>query len=123
MFNTNITIETDPTSTNLSKCHLQQQSPLFGLPAELRNCIFQYATMPHYSENETDLRSPETDYHPGSLNKYITSTDLLLTCRRVWLEANHLPMLQAKHCFWNKGVKYVYTGDFFYREARRLAGE
>ena len=25
---------------------------------------------------------------------------LRLTCRRVWLEANNLPMLQAEHCFW-----------------------
>jgi hypothetical protein len=28
------------------------------------------------------------------------STDLLLTCRRIWLEASHWPMEQAVHSFW-----------------------
>lgn len=94
-----ITIQTTLTSKTLLKCNQQPQSPLFILPAEIREIIFSLATAPHYKPDslfeETDRRR-----RPDHLAPVTTSTSLLSTCRRIWLEANHLPMQQAHHCFW-----------------------
>jgi hypothetical protein len=95
-----LTIETSPTPENISKCNQQLQSPLFSiLPAEIRNDIFSLALLQF-----EDLAQPypENDfcYRPGHRARRIMSTELLLTCRRIWLEANHWPMEQAVHSFW-----------------------
>ncbi|KAF7194579.1 hypothetical protein HII31_04085, partial [Pseudocercospora fuligena] len=42
-------------------------------------------------------------YVPKALHK--TCTNLLLTCRRIWLEANSLPMKQAVFTFWMKPTR------------------
>lgn len=93
-------IETIPTPENIAKCHQQSQSPLFNLlPPEIRNNIFslallQYEDLAHpYPENSFCCR-------PGHRARRVVDTNLLLTCRRVWLEANHWPMEQAVHTFW-----------------------
>lgn len=93
-------METKPTPENLSQCNPQPQSPLFStLPAEIRNQIFSLALTPH-----EDLTNPYPEhdfcYRPGHRARRILSTTLLLTCRRIWLEANHLPMEQTVHPFW-----------------------
>jgi hypothetical protein len=95
-----ISIETSPTPENISKCNQQLQSLLFKiLPAEIRNDIFSLALLQY-----EDLANPYSEhdfcYRPGHRARRIVSTDLLLTCRRVWLEANHWPMEQAVHSFW-----------------------
>jgi hypothetical protein len=95
-----ISIETSPTPENISRCNQQLQSPLFKiLPAEIRNDIFSLALLQY-----EDLANPYPEhdfcYRPGHRARRIVSTDLLLTCRRIWLEANHWPMEQAVHSFW-----------------------
>ena len=96
-----VSIDTECTAENLAKCSPQDMSPLFALPAELRNMIFELATAPYDDmENQYDVNS--YCYRPGHHAKRVTSTALLLTCRRAWLEANDLPMRQAEHCFWFK---------------------
>ena len=95
-----LTIETSPTTENISKCNQQLQSPLFGtLPAEIRNHIFSLALLQY---EDLTQPYPENDfcYRPGHRARRILSTELLLTCRRIWLEANHWPMEQAVHSFW-----------------------
>lgn len=95
-----LTIATRPTPDNLSQCNPQTASPLFSvLPPEIRNHIFCIALTPY-----EDLSNPypENDfcYRPGHRAKLLFSTTLLLTCRRIWLEANHWPMEQTVHTFW-----------------------
>lgn len=95
-----LTIATKPTPENLSQCNPQTASPLFSvLPPEIRNYIFYIALTPY-----EDLSNPypENDfcYRPGHRAKLLLSTTLLLTCRRIWLEANHWPMEQTVHTFW-----------------------
>lgn len=95
-----LAIETSPSPENISKCNQQQQSPLFGvLPAEIRNDIFALALLQY---EDLTQPYPENDfcYRPGHRARRILSTELLLTCRRIWLEANHWPMEQAVHSFW-----------------------
>jgi hypothetical protein len=95
-----LTIETTPTTENIAKCNQQLQYPLFKkLPAESRKVIFSLALLQY-----EDLANPYPEhdfcYRPAHRARRIVSTDLLLTCRRIWLEANHWPMEQAVHSFW-----------------------
>lgn len=95
-----VRIDTVETGDVLAKCHSQDQSTLFAqLPRELRNYIWAFATAPI----EDDKHAYETHkfyYRPGHVAKLKTDYSLLLTCRRAWLEAHALPMLQAEHSFW-----------------------
>lgn len=95
-----ISIEAEEHDESLAKCHPQEPSPLFStLPREIRDLIWSFATMP--VEDETRKYNTNEYYcRPGHRAPHKTYTDLLYTCRRVWLEANALPMLQAEQCFW-----------------------
>jgi hypothetical protein len=110
-----LTIETNPSPENISKCNQQLQSPLFGiLPPEIRNDIFSLALMQYEDLTQT---YPENDfsYRPGHRARRIVSTELLLTCRRIWLEANHWPMEQAVHSFWfdhYRRPRWTHTGTW-----------
>lgn len=95
-----IAIETEEYHDSLATCHFQTQSPLFAsLPREIRDLVWAFVTAPVEEEGE---RYAENEYYcrPGHRAPHKTHTSLLRTCRRVWLEANALPMLQAEHCFW-----------------------
>ena len=94
-----VTIETLLTDDNLSRCHQQEQSPLFKLPAELRTLIFEHTALP-FNDPKNQYADEEYYYRPEHIARHIISTSFLLTCRRAWLEASHLPMTQADHCFW-----------------------
>lgn len=94
-----ITIRTSLTTSALSKCNQQSRSPLFRLPAELRELIFSFATTPHCDPCKSIQIELEYSYYPDHRAQWLASTALLLTCRRFWLEANHLPMKQGHHCF------------------------
>lgn len=95
-----LSIETLPTPANLALCNSQSQSPLFGtLPPEIRNYIFSLALL-QYEDLANFYEKNALWYRPGHRARRIVSTSLLLTCRLVWLEANHWPMTQAVHCFW-----------------------
>ncbi|KAI6824741.1 hypothetical protein KC340_g11189 [Hortaea werneckii] len=113
--------ETDPTTSMLRKIELstmkkvamttdeteaygkfnnQLASPLFSkLPRELRDLIWAYSTAP-YEDPDGKFNKTAYYYRPGHTARLKSDTALLLTCRRVWLEANAMPMLQAEHSFY-----------------------
>ena len=95
--NRTVTIAMEPTPDNLAKCLPQLHSPLFRLPAELRNLIFVLSTQPYWRlDYQYNIR---TDFSscPGHEVGYRFHTGLLRTCRRAWLEAGSLPLAQAEH--------------------------
>jgi hypothetical protein len=95
-----VQIATINNGENLAKCHLQQQSALYSkLPLELRELIWQLATAP-CSDTKNPYDETAWYYRPGNTHRKKHHTSLLLTCRRIWLEANAYPMLQGEHCFW-----------------------
>lgn len=93
-----LSIGTALTDGNLAKCNPQAQCPLYQLPKELRDMIFVFATAPY---EDPQRRYKDTAFYcrPGHTARHRTETNLLLTCRRAWLEANALPMQQAEHAF------------------------
>lgn len=94
-------IEHEPTPDNLARSNPQTQSPLFStIPAELRNQIFALALQQYDDPDTEQYGIDDLHYRPDHRARHIVSTTLLLTCRRIWLEANHLPMTQAVHAFW-----------------------
>ena len=96
----NLTIETVETNETLARCDMQTQSPIFSLlPREIRDLIWQFATA-QYKDEQHQYKKNEYYYRPGHTARAKTDTNLLLTCRRIWLEANAFPMLQAEQCFW-----------------------
>lgn len=99
-----LTMETS-LSDNLHKCHPQEQSPLYAiLPKEIRDLIFEFATV-QYEDLEHEYRTTAFYYRPGYRGPLKTSTALLRTCRRVWLETSALPMQQSKKTFWLEGAR------------------
>ncbi len=93
-----VTIETEWNDSTTAKCHMQEQSLLFGLPKELRDNIFTLATSP---DDDTSDRSGYGYTHACSKlgQSHGACVTLLSTCRRAWLEANHLAIGQAWHVF------------------------
>ncbi|KAF2171101.1 hypothetical protein M409DRAFT_19072 [Zasmidium cellare ATCC 36951] len=75
-----VSIATTTTPENLLKCHPQDQSPLFKLPAEIRTLIFTYALTP---DPWTDSFDAQLGHPTGRFY-----TQILQTCRLIWLEAN-----------------------------------
>ncbi|KAK4504778.1 hypothetical protein PRZ48_002740 [Zasmidium cellare] len=95
-------MERRPTAESLSKCNLQESSPLFTtLPAELRTFIFELATSP-YDDPAHPYKKTAYYYRPGYHAKPKTDIALLSTCRLIWLETNHLPLQQSCPTFWFK---------------------
>jgi len=78
---------------------LQDQSPLFRLPPEIRESIWTMALTAY-----DDLSRPydiDTHYRrPGYTHAQIIDTQLLLVCRQVYLEARHLPLSVNMVPFW-----------------------
>ncbi|EME45639.1 hypothetical protein DOTSEDRAFT_43923 [Dothistroma septosporum NZE10] len=97
-----LTLETS-LKHNLHKCHQQDQSPLFHkLPKEIRDLVFSFATDQY---EDLDRKYSETSFHyrPGHRGPLRTSTSLLATCRRTWLETSQLPIRKSKVTMWFEG--------------------
>jgi hypothetical protein len=94
-----ISILTEPTEENLAKCHLQHQSPLFMLPAELRNEIYALVLQPSVDRRRAYLFTG-TFSRPTPGKPVRLPISLLHTCRRVWLEANGFALQQAQPALW-----------------------
>ena len=78
----------------------QEASPLFSkLPRELRDLIWEFATAPFEDETE-EFETTAYYYRPGHTARLKTDIAVLQTCRRAFLEANTLPMLQAEHSYY-----------------------
>jgi hypothetical protein len=117
-----------PKLSNMWLCIVQDQhqSPLFCLPAELRNCIFEYSLYPYDDENNKfDAGHPR--FRPYHRARQIVSTSLLFTCRRAWKEGQHLPMEQSVHRFWFRSIHSRppsdYVGHHIKGDAGRLLGQ
>ena len=101
--NRKLTIETELTSVYLAKYRSQMQSPLFRLPAEIRNIVFALAILPHGKTKSSGEEGRSASYgvcpihSPRQSRK--PSTGLPMTCRRVWLETNALLLQQDVNCF------------------------
>lgn len=82
----------------------QSGSQLFNgrIPPEVRDNIFYHA-LTEYTKTESESQyDADTNYtRPGYTGKRAVSTSLLLTCRRVYLETYHLPMIMKEHVFWH----------------------
>jgi len=83
----------------------QAQSGLFRLPSEIRNRIYEEALV-----GKTDLMQPRiwlTDYYKpcdydgekSGYKKHI-SINILLTCKRIYLDAARMPVSFNEHTFW-----------------------
>ena len=105
-----VTIETALNEANLAKCNPQSQSPLYQLPQELRDLVFEFATT-QSSDPRHPYKATAYFYRPGHTARHKTHTNLLLTCRKAWLEANALPIQQAEHAFWFQRGPYDLHDD------------
>ena len=95
-----VAIDTAEKDYVLAKCHSQHQSPLYSLlPREMRDLIWAFATTP-VEDKAHPYKNTEFYYRPGHTARLKTDFNISLTCRRAWLEAHALPMLQAEHSFW-----------------------
>ncbi|KAK4494680.1 hypothetical protein PRZ48_014036 [Zasmidium cellare] len=87
------------------KFHEQTQCPLFSmLPQELRLLIFELATAP-FDDPDCEFAPTEYYYRLCQTARPRTDTALLLTCRRIWLESNAMPMqLATQHFYFHRGA-------------------
>ncbi|KAJ6558085.1 hypothetical protein B0H19DRAFT_1291729 [Mycena capillaripes] len=91
-----------PLSTiiSASDVHPQLQSPLFAkLYPELRNIIFTYA-LTKYTDRTRPYSQHEHFHCPGFEFAGKIDTNLLLTCRLVYLETHLTPISLNEHVFW-----------------------
>lgn len=78
----------------------QIASPLFTIiPAEIRTQIFEYALI-GYPDPAKPYSQHSYWYRPGYTHARAISTNILLTCRRVYLETDLLPLQLNEHVIW-----------------------
>ena len=78
----------------------QLASPLFVLlPAEIRQQIFQLALL-SYPDPSRPYSQHSFWYRPGYTHARAITVSLLLTCRRVYLETDLVPVTQNEHVIW-----------------------
>jgi hypothetical protein len=108
----------EPLAPRLKDVSPQPFCPLFnGLIApEIRMKIFEYVL------TENDFKEYNNNNHysrPGYRSQKSIFTNLLLTCRRVYLEAHHLPLINKEHIFWHYrepyGISYEDEASYFSR--------
>ncbi|KAJ7906309.1 hypothetical protein B0H13DRAFT_2021100 [Mycena leptocephala] len=91
----------EPLSTRISAStvHNQQQSPLFGtLYPELRDVVFRHV-LKEYDDLARPFGKHEYYYRPGFEFAGRIDTNLLLTCRSVYLETHLAPIALNEHVF------------------------
>ncbi|KAJ7512535.1 hypothetical protein B0H11DRAFT_485296 [Mycena galericulata] len=92
-----------PVRIAASNPELQQQSSLFKFTPEVRNIVFKYALV-----ECDDLSRPYNKHEPYYRHDFKfagkIATSLLLTCRRIYLEARLLPFAVNDHIFWQGGA-------------------
>ena len=84
--------------------HQQSQSPFFTtLPPEIRNEIYSWALLQSEDASQS-YREDSFSFRPGFRAPLKSRSDLLRTCRLVYLEADAFLMREAEHAFWfNRG--------------------
>lgn len=84
-------------SAKLAKCNFQDQSPLYcKLPKEIRDLIYEFAIAQYQAPPQAAV------YHrPGHRAPLPqTATNLLLVCRRTWLDASLISMRKVVVTYW-----------------------
>ncbi|EPS44186.1 hypothetical protein H072_1849 [Dactylellina haptotyla CBS 200.50] len=77
----------------------QSESPLFCLPGEIRNQIWEYALTPYEDANRA--YSASTCYaRPGFTAPRTSAVGLLRACKSIYSEAWYLPWITAELCFY-----------------------
>ncbi|KAJ7248145.1 hypothetical protein B0H12DRAFT_1235059 [Mycena haematopus] len=109
---------------NKSGPHSQLQSPLFGtLFPELRNLIFIYA-LTEYDDHTRPYSKHSYYYRPGFECAKQISTNLLLACRRIYLETHLVPVSTNEHVFYMHRPppygKHVSDYDAYFARMPRL---
>ena len=94
----------------------QVQSPLFKLPPELRETIWQL-TVASYDNLDRPYEINSHYCRPGYTHAQKIDTALLRTCRKIYLEAYHLPLSCNTIAFW------AYRGPKGEPDVRRNLGE
>ncbi|KAJ7188829.1 hypothetical protein C8R46DRAFT_875210, partial [Mycena filopes] len=92
----------EPLATTIAASgpHKQPQSPLFtSLYPELRNMVFKYA-LTEYDDLTRPYSKHEFYYRPGFESAGRIDTNLLLTCRLIYLETHLAPISLNEHVFW-----------------------
>jgi len=78
----------------------QSACPLFTrIPPEIRNSIFQLA-LTEYDDTDHPYEQSAVYCRPDYRFRHRIDTDLLRTCRRIYLEAHLLPVAINEHVFW-----------------------
>lgn len=92
----------------------QVTSTLFSkLPGEIRNHIFYYALLA-YSDPTRPYSKHSYWYRPGFTHVRATNVNLLLTCRRVYLETHLLPVVHNEHVIWGVEKSRIPPGSMNY---------
>ena len=92
----------------------QIASPLFSkLPAEVRNHIFYYALLA-YPDRARPYSKHSSWYRPGYTHVRAITVSLLLTCRRVYLETDLVPVVHNEHVIWGVEKSRVPSGSTNY---------
>lgn len=92
----------------------QIASPLFStLPAEIRNHIFYYALLA-YLDPARPRSKHSFWYRPGYTHARAISVGLLLTCRRVYLETDLVPVVHNEHVIWGVENSRIPPGSMNY---------
>jgi hypothetical protein len=85
----------------------QSASPLYNgrIPPEIRDQIFTLA-MGEYTKTDPASQYNKSTNHapvrPGYTGARAVTASLLLTCRRVYKETYHLPVISKEHVFWHE---------------------
>ena len=92
----------------------QIASPLFStLPAEIRSHIFYYALVA-YPDPARPYSKHSFWYRPGYTHARAIAVALLLTCRRVYLETDLLPVVHNEHIIWGVEKSRIPPGSTYY---------
>lgn len=92
----------------------QIASPLFStLPAEIRNYIFYYALLT-YPDSARPYSKHSFWYRPGYTHARAIAVALLLTCRRIYLETDLLPVVHNEHVIWGVEKSRIPSGSTNY---------
>jgi hypothetical protein len=85
----------------------QTQSPLFRIPAELRERIFEYA-LTDYPDPKFDKDREDVDHIDGLFKaSRRTDTQLLRTCRAVYMECWFMPLVLFEHIYQTNDGTYA----------------
>jgi hypothetical protein len=88
-------------SSGQKDCLYQEQSPLFQLPPEIRNEIFQLVVAEQ--DGKTEISKDAFFYRPNYTHFRYMDTALLITCKRAWVEGWALPRQGIVRMKWLTG--------------------